>query len=121
MAICPNPLTFKTTLEKSAVYLREQLLDLRLEVGGSQTEMLEEIGALARGAEALDAHDAALRADVAPPRLRGACFDCEAARARRRQHAFAIRRGLCIERFAARHGHQAHALARGLQFLDGVG
>src|SRR5262245_42416330 len=113
MAICPKPLTFN--------YSGKNLLDLRLQVGGSQTKMLEEIRALARSPETLDTHDAALRADVAPPRLRGAGFDREAARARRRQHALAIWRRLRIERLAARHGHEAHAFARGLQFLDGFG
>src|SRR5690349_17613535 len=83
--------------------------------------MLEEVRTLARSAEALDTHDTALRSDVAPPRLRGTRFDGEATRARSRQHTLAIWRGLRIERFATRHGHEAYALAGGLQFLDGVG
>jgi hypothetical protein len=67
----------------------------------------------------LDTHHAALRAHVTPPRLRRTRFDGEAARARSRQHTLAVWRGLRIESLAARHGHQAHAFACGLQFLDG--
>ena len=56
------------------------MLDIVFDVFGGEPEMLEQVRALARCPEALDAHDAAAAADVPPPRLRAARFDGQAAR-----------------------------------------
>src|SRR5687767_11448027 len=101
--------------------LRKNLFDSDFDFRAGQAEMLEEIRAFARGAELVDADHPARTTDVAPPRLRRTRLDRDAARAGSRENAFAIRRGLCFEHFAARHRHEPHALARGLQFPDGFG
>ena len=68
---------------------------------------------VARGAdaEAVDAEDLALGADVFPPQAGDAGFDGDALGAGGRQHAFAVLGALAVEEFEAGHGNDADAVA----------
>ena len=76
---------------------------------GGDAELFEDDVPWGADAEAVDADDLALSADIFPPETGDAGFDGHALGAGGREHAFTILGALAVEAFHARHGDDADA------------